>query len=121
MRLTPATAVGVSSGVTTRSWPSDHRVSVVRATITTASGSRRRTVRIGVPGGVMATAAAWPAQAPTMWPPTTAASWSVHTRPGGIKSADGSKNRVPKMSHPRWNGSDTATTISWPLISRYVR
>ena len=90
--------------------------------MTTASGScRNRTVRTGVPGGVIATAAAWPAHAPTMWPPTTAASWSVHTRPGGSNAADGSKNSVPKMSHPRWNGSETATTIRWPSMSRYVK
>ena len=56
-----------------------------------------------------------------MLPPTTAASWSVQTRPGGNRVADGSKNRAPKMFQPRCNGSETATTISWPLMSRYVR
>ena len=28
-------------------------------------------------------AVTWPAQAPSTWPPTTAASWTVQTRPGG--------------------------------------
>ena len=35
--------------------------------------------------------------------------------------ADGSWNAVPKRSQPCWNGSEIATMIRWPSISRYVR
>ena len=94
-----------AAGSATIDWPSDHSVSVVSATITTASGiSRRRTFgtrpasacawilrwRMSRGGFVGARAAAmsrcartWPAQAPSTCPPTTAASCDGPDEPGG--------------------------------------
>ena len=108
--------------------------------MTTASGiSRIRTFRSGAGvqgslrwrmsrGGREAASASmsrWavtcPAHAPIMWPPTTAASWSVQTRPGGNHEAPGWKNAVPNRSEPCWSGSETAITIRCPSISSYVR
>ena len=56
-----------------------------------------------------------------MCPPTTAASWTVQTRPGGSHAPLGSKNAVPNRFQPLLNGSEIAMTIRWPSISRYVR
>ena len=74
--------------------------------MTTASGiSRARSARWSRPGGALRAAVTWPAQAPSMCPPTTAASWIVHTRLGGSQSPFASWNAHPNRSQPRWNGS----------------
>ena len=103
-------------------------MSVVRPTITTASGTWRTRISRAVAGpeGAPARLAAralaaettWPAQAPIMCPPTTAASWIVQTSPGGSHDEVGSKKAVPKRFSPCCKGSEIAMTIRWPSMSR---
>ena len=109
-----------SSGATTIAWPSDQSVSVVSADhddrqrdLAPADRARRC-----VPGGACAAAFTCPAQAPSMWPPTTAASCTVQTSPGGSHAPDASWKAVPNRSQPCWNGSEIATTMFWPSMSR---
>src|SRR5439155_4944 len=69
---------------TTRAWPSDQSVSVVRQTMITASGtSRCRWLRSPRTAPDSRADTTCPAQAPSICPPTTAASWIVQTKPGG--------------------------------------
>ena len=98
-----ATPVGARAQdeATKSAWPSDQRVRVVRPTMSTASGTCREPDRRGSAAAarrrrIRPPRTTWPAQAPTMWPPTTAPSWSVQTQPGGSHAAVGSKNAVPK-------------------------
>ena len=94
-------AVRPASAVTTIAWPSDHSVSVVRPTMTTASGiCRRRSAAVDIPAGASATATTCPPHAPSMCPPTTAASWIVQTRPGGSQSPLGVWKAVPNRFRP---------------------
>ncbi len=53
-----------------------------------------------------------------MCPPTTAASWTVHTSPGGSQAPVGVWKAVPNRSQPFWKGSEMAIRIRWPSISR---
>ena len=126
---------------TTIAWPSDHSVIVVSATITTASGiSRIRTFgsRRGRPTGDLAVAhvarrleaasasmsrcaRTWPAHAPIMWPPTTAASWTVHTSPGGrnqlLVAEERRAEQVRALLERVGHGDDDPLAVD----SRYVR
>ena len=105
---------------TTIAWPSDQRVSVVRRTMTTAQrdlpgahGSMvqaRRCVQVR---------AHVPRPGAQHVPPTTAASWMVHTRLGGSQSPFASWKAHPNRSQPRWNGSEIrAMRMFCPSISR---
>ena len=97
--------------------------SVVRPTMTTASGTwRRRSSRPCMPGG--ASAARHDVAAPR--PEHVAADHGreldgpAPARPAAT-AAVGVKNAVPRRSAPFWSGSEIAMMIRWPSISRYVR
>ena len=97
-------------------WPSDHRVSVVRPTMTTASGiCRNRRSRAVIPRGASAAATTWPPHAPSMWPPTTAASWTVHTRPGRQpgrgRREEGRPEQVPALLERVGDGDDDPLAV----------
>ena len=107
-----------SSGVTTIAWPSDHSVSVVRATITTASGTWRAVG--GRPSDRPARRAPRPRGPPTpracarRRPRRAAASRRARRQPRPGRLEEGGPEQVPA----RWNGSEIAMTIRCPSISR---
>ena len=61
-----AAPAGVSLGVTTIAWPSAQNVSVVSATMTTASGTWRSVASTAMLGGASSAATTWPAHAPNV-------------------------------------------------------
>ncbi len=100
-------------------------VRATRASASSAPPSRRRAgPRDGgscpgpSPPARASTAFTCPPQAPSMCPPTTAASCRVQTRPGGSHEPSALWKAVPNRSQPCWNGSEMATRMFCPSISR---
>ena len=109
-----------SAAPTTIAWPSDHSVSVVSATMTTASGTwRRRSAAPSMPGRRVRGRARRarprrPACGRRRRPP------AGPSRRGPAAATPRSPRGRPSRTGPSpcWNGSEIATRMCWPSISR---